>query len=137
MLDIRLGCERTKFRFLAATYGRVNSTWSLPLLVGLPKAKELLYTGRDVLADEAERIGLLNQVVPSVQLRAAALDMAHLIARNDGRMVQGIKRLVHEDVGMPWRERYDNEERARATWLTSAHPRDGFKEFLERRPRST
>jgi hypothetical protein len=38
---------------------------------------------------------------------------------------------------MPWRERYDNEERARATWLTSAHPRDGFKEFLERRPRST
>jgi enoyl-CoA hydratase/carnithine racemase len=105
--------------------------------VGLPKAKELLYTGRDVLADEAERIGLLNQVVPSVQLRAAALDMAQLIARNDGRMVQGIKRLVHEDVGMPWRERYDNEERARATWLTSAHPRDGFKEFLERRPRST
>lgn len=137
MLDIRLGCERTKFRFLAATYGRVNSTWSLPLLVGLPKAKELLYTGRDVLADEAERIGLLNQVVPSVQLREAALDMARLIARNDGRMVQGIKRLVHEDIGMPWRERYDNEERARATWLTSAHPRDGFKEFLERRPRST
>src|SRR5919106_4701834 len=29
-LDIRLGCERTKFRFLAASYGRVNSTWSLP-----------------------------------------------------------------------------------------------------------
>jgi enoyl-CoA hydratase/carnithine racemase len=137
MLDIRLGCERTKFRFLAATYGRVNSTWSLPLLVGLPKAKELLYTGRDVLADEAERIGLLNQVVPSAQLREAALDMARLVARNDSRMVQGIKRLVHEDIGMPWRERYDNEERARATWLTSAHPRDGFKEFLERRPRST
>ena len=136
MLDIRVGCERTRFRFLAATYGRVNSTWSLPLVVGLPKAKELLYTGRDVLPDEAERIGLLNQVVPSAQLRDAALDMARLIARNDSRMVQGIKRLVHEDIGMPWRERYDNEERARATWLTSVHPRDGFKEFLDRRPRS-
>ena len=134
MLDIRIGCERTKFRFLAATYGRVNSTWSLPLLVGLPKAKELLYTGRDVLAEEAERIGLLNQVVPSDMLRETALEMAQTIARNDSRMVQGIKRLVHEDIGMPWRERYDNEETARATWLTSAHPRDGFKDFLERNP---
>ena len=41
-LDLRIGCEQTAFRFLAASYGRVNSTWSLPLLVGLPKAKELL-----------------------------------------------------------------------------------------------
>ena len=133
MLDLRIGCERTKFRFLAATYGRVNSTWSLPLLVGLPKAKELLYTGRDVLADEAERIGLLNQVVPSARLREAALEMAQMIAANDGRMVQGIKRLLHEDIGMPWRARYDNEETARATWLTSAHPREGFKDFLARK----
>jgi enoyl-CoA hydratase/carnithine racemase len=137
MLDIRIGCERTKFRFLAASYGRVNSTWSLPLLVGIPKAKELLYTGRDVLPEEAERIGLLNQVVPSRDLREAALEMARTIAHNDARMVQGIKRLLHEDIGMPWRERYDNEERARATWLTSAHPRDGFKEFLQRKPSGT
>ena len=133
MVDIRIGCERTKFRFLAASYGRVNSTWSLPLLVGMPKAKELLYTGRDVLADEAERIGLLNQIVPAAALRQTALEMARAIARNDARMVQGIKRLLHEDVGRPWRERYDNEEQARASWLTSPHPRDGFKDFLERK----
>ena len=94
-LDIRIGCERTKFRFLAASYGRVNSTWSLPLLVGLPKAKELLYTGREVSAEEAERIGLLNQVVPATQLRDTAIQMAEMIAKNDSRMVQGIKRLLH------------------------------------------
>jgi enoyl-CoA hydratase/carnithine racemase len=134
-LDIRIGCERTKFRFLAASYGRVNSTWSLPLLVGMPKAKELLYTGRDVLHEEAERIGLLNQVVPAAKVRDAALAMAAAIAKNDARMVQGIKRLLHEDVGMPWRERYDNEEVARGTWLTSAPVREGFKDFLARRPR--
>jgi len=134
-LDIRLGCERTKFRFLAASYGRVNSTWSLPVLVGLPKAKELLYTGRDVLADEAERIGLLNQVVPAARLRETALAMAAAIAKNDARMVQGIKRLLHEDIGMPWRERYDNEEEARGTWLTSAPVREGFKDFLARKGR--
>jgi enoyl-CoA hydratase/carnithine racemase len=132
-LDLRLGCERTAFRFLAASYGRVNSTWSLPLLVGLPKAKELLYTGRVVNAGEAERIGLLNQVVPATALRDTALNMAQLIANNDARMVQGIKRLLHEDIGMGWRERYDNEEHARATWLTSSHPREGFKDFLSRK----
>ena len=42
--DIRIGCPKTEFKFLAAAYGRLNSTWSLPLLVGLPMAKELLYT---------------------------------------------------------------------------------------------
>ena len=132
-LDIRLGCERTKFRFLAASYGRVNSTWSLPLLVGMPKAKELLYTGREVMAEEAERIGLLNQVVPATQLRDTAVHMAEMIAKNDTRMVQGIKRLLHEDIGLHWQERYHNEEEARATWLTSAHPREGFKDFLSRK----
>jgi enoyl-CoA hydratase/carnithine racemase len=133
MLDIRLGCELTEFRFLAARYGRVNSTWSLPLIVGMPKAKELLYTGRAVKADEAERIGLLNQVVPSAQLRDTAIQMARLISQNDSRMVQGIKRLLHEDVGTPWRERFDNEQNARKTSLKSNHPREGFKEFLDRK----
>jgi len=133
MLDIRIGCELTEFRFLAARYGRVNSTWSLPLLVGMGKAKELLYTGRGVKADEAERIGLLNQVVPSAQLRDTAIKMAQLVSENDSRMVQGIKRLLHEDIGMPWHERFDNERAARATSLKSNHPREGFKEFLDRK----
>ncbi|HEY3908569.1 MAG TPA: enoyl-CoA hydratase/isomerase family protein [Stellaceae bacterium] len=135
-LDLRIGCERTQFRFLAASYGRVNSTWSLPLLVGLPKAKELLYTGRVVGAEEAERIGLLNQIVPAGKLVETAVEIGQMIAKNDARMVQGIKRLLHEQIGMGWRERYGNEEDARASWLAAGHPRDGFREFLSRKPAS-
>jgi len=133
-LDLRIGCERSAFRFLAASYGRVNSTWSLPLLVGLPKAKELLYTGRAVAAEEAERIGLLNQIVPAARLIDTCLEIGQMIAKNDARMVQGIKRLLHEQIGMDWRERYDNEEQARSTWLNAGHPREGFKDFLSRKP---
>jgi enoyl-CoA hydratase/carnithine racemase len=133
-LDLRIGCERSSFRFLAASYGRVNSSWSLPLLVGLPKAKELLYTGRIVTSEEAERIGLLNQVVPAARLLDACIEIGQMIAKNDARMVQGLKRLLHEQIGMGWRERYDNEEEARATWLAAGHPRDGFKDFLNRKP---
>jgi enoyl-CoA hydratase/carnithine racemase len=133
MLDIRIGCEITEFRFLAARYGRVNSSWSLPLVVGIAKAKELLYTGRVVQAIEAEKIGLLNQVVPSSELLAKAIEMAQLISENDPRMVQGIKRLLHENVGRDWRGCYDNEQNARKSRLKSNHPREGFKEFLSRK----
>src|SRR5499433_2616825 len=106
MLDIRLGCEHGEVQFLAAKYGRVNSTWSLPLVVGMPGAKEL---------------------------RDSTLQMAHLISANDARMVQGIKRLVHEDIGMDWRGRYDNEQTARKTYLKANSPREGFKDFLARK----
>jgi len=133
-LDLRIGCEKTQFRFLAASYGRVNSTWSLPALVGIPRAKELLYTGRVVAAEEAERIGLLNRIVPSSELRAVAIEMGQMIAKNDARMVQGIKRLLHEGMGLDWQQRYDLEDEARATYLAAGHPRDGFKDFLARKP---
>jgi enoyl-CoA hydratase/carnithine racemase len=133
-LDLRIGCERTQFRFLAASYGRVNSTWSLPLLIGLPKAKELLYTGRAIAAEEALRIGLLNEVVPAARLLEACIEIGQMIAGNDARMVQGIKRLLHEEIGMGWRDRFATEEDARATWLVAAeHPREGFREFLSRK----
>jgi len=133
-LDLRIGCERSQFRFLAASYGRVNSTWSLPLMVGLPKAKELLYTGRAVAAEEALRIGLLNQIVPAPRLLEASIEIGQMIAKNDPRMVQGIKRLLHEEIGMGWRDRYATEEDARGTWLAAGHPREGFREFLSRKP---
>ena len=40
-LDMRVGCERTRFRFLAAAYGRINSTWTLTNQVGWPMAKRI------------------------------------------------------------------------------------------------
>ena len=52
-LDMRIGCEDTRFRFLAAAYGRINSTWSLGAQIGWPLAKELLFTARIVEAEEA------------------------------------------------------------------------------------
>lgn len=133
MLDIRIGCEHAEIQFLAAKYGRANSTWSLPLVVGMPKAKELLYTGRPVKAEEALRIGLLNRLVPCAELRDACVATARQIAENDPRMVQGIKRLLDDDVGLTWRERFDAEQNARKSNLKANSPREGFRAFLERK----
>ncbi|MBI3968888.1 MAG: enoyl-CoA hydratase/isomerase family protein [Chloroflexi bacterium] len=134
-LDIRFGCERTKFRFLAASYGRVNSTWTLPLCVGWPMAKELLYSGRVVEAEEAYRIGLLNRLVPSDQLLETVVELGRTIAGNHAEMVQGIKRLLHEGAGLNFRERADLERDARSTKLKSPPPSEGFSDFLVRKGR--
>ena len=131
--DIRVGCENTSFRFLAATYGRANSTWNLPMQVGWPIAKELLFTGRVVEAEEACRIGLLNHLVPAGELMPKALELAKQIAGNDDRMVQGIKELMIEHVGATWRRMYDNEWEAIMGRLQGSPVEEGFKAFLDRK----
>src|SRR5919108_847626 len=93
-LDMRIGCEHCSFRFLAAAYGRINSTWTLPNQVGWPIAKELLFSGRVVEAEEAHRIGLLNHLVPRDQLRAKTMELGRMIAGNNRGAVMGIKKLL-------------------------------------------
>ncbi len=133
--DIRVGCERSRFRFLAASYGRVNSTWSLPMQVGWPKAKELLFSARVVEAEEAYRIGLLNHLVSASELMPKAMELAKLIAANDARMVQGIKELMVDDVGESWRWMHDNEAQAQRGKLSPTPVEEGFAEFIERKGR--
>jgi enoyl-CoA hydratase/carnithine racemase len=133
--DIRLGCERTRFRFLAATYGRINSTWTLSAIIDMPMAKELLYTGRVVEAQEAKEIGLLNRLVPSSELLPTALDLGKMIAQNTPSMVQGIKELLNEGIGSTWGERLEMERTILSGRLKPSHPREGFKDFLDRKGR--
>lgn len=133
--DIRLGCENTSFRFLAITYGRINATWSLPLIVGLPKAKELLLTGRIVKAEEAAAIGLLNQIVPAAELMKTARDMGQLIAKNDAHTAQVMRKILNENIGLNHREALANEMKNIAESLTPPPPKESFNEFLNRKSR--
>ena len=133
--DIRVGCDRSRFRFLAASYGRVNSTWTLPMQVGWPKAKELLFTTCVVEAEEAYRIGLLNHLVSADELMPKAMEIAKQIAANDSRMVQGIKELMIDDVGEGWRWMHDNESAAQKGKLAPTPVEEGFADFLSRKGR--
>ena len=132
-LDIRIGCHRTAFKFLGATYGRINSTWVLPPLTGISFAKELLFTGRVVQADEAHRIGLLNRLVEPAEVLPAAIELARSIADNDQRIVRGAKRLLHATHGAAWRETFENERRAQEGDLVGTPPREAFADFLSRK----
>jgi len=133
IFDIRLGCERTSFRFLAVTYGRVNSTWTLPLIVGWPIAKELLFTGRAVEAEEALRIGLINKLVPSAELMKVTLEMGQAIAANDTTTVQVIREIMVRNIGISWREMLLNEYQTVSQSLRSPPPQESFRNFLKRK----
>ena len=134
-MDFLLGCEKTSFRFLAVNYGQMNATWSLPTMVGWPKAKELLYSGREVFADEAYKIGLLNHLVPSESLLEKAVEVAAGIAKNRIEGVANIKLILTEHTGLPIEEQFRNEVNARTGRFKGLSVADGFKDFLERKGR--
>ena len=134
-LDMRIGCEGTKFRFLAAAYGRINSTWTLPNQVGWPMAKELLFSTRTVEADEALRIGLLNHLVPRERLREKTMEIATKIAKNDLRSVMGIKELMLQDLGQSLETQWSNERDFTRDVAPGAKAEDAFPDFIARRGR--
>ena len=134
-MDFLIGCEKSSFRFLAVNYGQMNATWSLPMLVGINRAKELLYSGREVFADEAYHIGLINHLVPREQLMDKAVEVAAGIAKNRIEGVANIKQILREHTGLPLEEQYQNEIEARQGRFKGLSVQDGFKDFLERKGR--
>lgn len=134
-LDFRIGCEHTSFRFLAVAYGRINSTWTLPNQVGWPIAKELLFTGRIVGAEEAHRIGLINHLVPVDQLRAKTMEIATTIAQNRQESVMGIKELLLQDMDADLRQMWENERSLTTEKVQGYAAEQAFSEFLARKGR--
>jgi enoyl-CoA hydratase/carnithine racemase len=134
-LDMRVGCEDTRFRFLAAAYGRINSTWTLPNQVGWPIAKELLFTARVVEAEEAHRIGLLNHLVPRDQLRAKTMELARMIAGNNRAAVMGVKALLLKQKGQNLEQQWAEEREYTTRVVRGARAEEAFPEFIARRGR--
>ncbi len=92
--DLRIASERATFRFPGASYGLVVGGSQLPRLVGVAKAKELIFTARVVDAQEAERIGLVNRVVPHEALDDAAWELAGEIAQQSPNAVRWSKAVI-------------------------------------------
>ena len=95
--DLRIASERAKLGMpevrLAVLPGS-GGTQRLPRVVGPARAKELILTGRIITATEAERIGLVNQVVPAGEARSAADAVAAEIAERGPLAVREAKRLI-------------------------------------------
>lgn len=132
-MDMRVGCEGSRFRFLAAAYGRINATWSLGNQVGWPMAKELLLSARIVEAEEAYRIGLLNHLVPRAELRNKTMWLAKMIAANHRGAVLGVKSILTRQLGEGLEAQWEIERDYTTHVLRGAKAKDAFPEFITRK----
>jgi enoyl-CoA hydratase len=122
--DIRISGEDGRFKFHGAGYGRALGGAILPRLVGAAKAKELLFTGDDVSAAEALRIGLVNHVVPSTEVLEFTVAMAERIAANSPRAVQAIKDTIEMALPVEQAQVFENQ-----TNRDIAHTADSVARF--------
>ena len=136
--DIRLASADARFsvrEVKLAIVADMGSLQRLPRIIGAGLARELAFTGADLDAARALRIGLCNEVLPTREaLLASARAMAKQIAHNPPLVVQGIKQVMNycEDKSVADGERFV------AVWnsafLASQDLAEAFSSFVERRP---
>ena len=103
--DIRLASPTARFNAafvrIGLTAGDIGVSWSLPRIVGLGHASEMMLTGRFVEAEEAARIGLVNRVVPAESLLDAAYELTDAIVGNSPLGMTLTKRVLESNVDAP------------------------------------
>jgi len=96
--DIRIAGASARFRAAGITNGLTGTelgvSFLLPRLIGASRANEILLTGREVGAEEAERIGMVSRVVPDAALLGEALEVAESIVRHSTHGVHMTKRVL-------------------------------------------
>jgi enoyl-CoA hydratase len=108
LADIRIAAENAEFGALERRWNIVGGdgmTVRLPLVVGFARAMELIITGRRIDVREAERIGLVNEVVPAGKALARAQELAHEIAALPQGAIRSDKESVIRGVGRTYEER--------------------------------
>lgn len=128
--DLRIASESAQFGCLERRFGVPlidGGTQRLPQIVGLGRALDLILTGRLIDAPEAERIGLVNRVVPAGAALTAAVELAEQIAAFPFGCVLADRSSVYQGLGVPLREGLSQEAaRGKAVLLDAARGADAF-----------
>jgi len=106
----------------------------LPRHVGLHKAKELVFFGDDLSAQDAERLGLVNKVVPAAQLEAACREWAERLAQGPTFAIGLSKRLLNRSLQADMDTLFAEEAFTQALVANSDDMREGIRSFMEKRP---
>jgi len=133
--DIRIAAEGTKFGFPETNVGGTVTnagTKLLPLLVGLGRAKELVFTNEMIDAKQAEQWGLVNKVVPLEELDKAAMDMAKKIAQNSTLAIYFSKRALNQGVYQDFEQTLELETRDAMVAFSTLEAAERAKAALER-----
>lgn len=135
--DMRIASDRARFSMVFVKRGIVPDTggsFTLPRVVGFPRALELTLTGDTIDAAEADRIGLVNRVVPHDELMAAAKELAGKIAKNPPLAVRAAKAdLYHAMTTTDILTQMKHEEIAQDRLLNTEDFMEAATAFLEKR----
>lgn len=127
--NARFGTPEIKLGLLPGAGG----TQRLPRLVGLGRAKEILYSGDPIDADEAWRIGLVNKVVPIESLLDEAKAMAKKFLKQPAFALATIKNLVNTGIKMDLDSALTHESRCFELLFATEDQKEGVRAFLEKR----
>lgn len=134
--DLRIAAERAKLGEAFVSMGLIpdgGGTFLLPRLVGLAKAAEMIFLGEPVNATEAERIGLLNRVVPNQELEKSTQEMANKLAKGASLAIGLAKRALWKNLQGDLDSALKLEAACQKTCLESEDHREAVKAYLERR----
>jgi len=134
--DLVLAAEEARFIEVFVRRGLVpdgGGAWLLPRLVGLSKAKELMFFGDDLGAAEAERLGLVNRVVPAASLEKVATEWAGRLAAGPTRSIGLTKRLLNRSLESDRATAFREEALAQELNMTTHDANEGVAAFVERR----
>jgi 2-(1,2-epoxy-1,2-dihydrophenyl)acetyl-CoA isomerase len=135
--DLILAAESARFIQVFTRRGLVvdsGGSWLLPRLIGLPRAKELVFFAEDLPATDAERIGLINRVVPDAELEPLARAWAERLAQAPTRALVECKRLLNRSSGRTFQEALNAEAEAQGAVSQTDDFVEGVMSFMEKRP---
>lgn len=136
--DIRISSDRSRYGQPEVWIGLIpawGGTTRLPALVGPGKAKELIFTGQMINAQEAQRIGLVDKIVPDGEEVRAAIDIARMIIRKGAPLaISEAKAVVNANMRAGSRdEALQNEADAAARLAKTEDLVEGITAFIEKR----
>jgi enoyl-CoA hydratase len=134
--DLRLASENAVFGQPEINLGLIpgfGGSQRLPRLVGITMAKELLFTGRNLKADEAKAIGLVNRVVPADALLEEAMKMMRLMASKSGIALRYAKVAVNRGFDADIYQALELEKDLISLCFATEDQKEGCRAFLEKR----
>ena len=135
--DLVIASDRARFGEMFARIGLIpdaGGTYFLPRRVGLARAKELVFTGDIIDATEADRIGLVNRVVPAGDLERETLALARRIADGPPQVLAAAKGLLDRAPGLDLESALHWEALTQGRMIAGAEHREGLRAFFEKRP---
>ncbi len=135
--DLRIMSDKAKLIQAFVRIGLVadsGSHWFLPRLVGTAKAFEYAATGKDIDAFEAEKVGLVNKVVPHAELEKETYALAEKLTQGAPKAIGIIKRTLNKSLTMTFDELLAYEAMMQEVAAKTDDHKEGLAAFIEKRP---